>query len=135
MLFQGKGDEAPSICQLPPKTGKCRAKIKRYYFNPDSGTCESFFYGGCNGNKNNFQTLKQCQQQCKRKWRERDRETERQRGTDRERQRQREERDRDREKTETETDRDREGEVERETETETKRSLSPLAHSERNRPL
>ena len=52
-------------CHLPAEVGPCRAAIQRYYFNPDSGQCEMFVFGGCSGNANNFATLKDCENQCK----------------------------------------------------------------------
>ncbi|VDK74801.1 unnamed protein product [Litomosoides sigmodontis] len=36
----------------------------RYYFNKYTRTCEQFDYRGINGNRNNFESLRQCQQQC-----------------------------------------------------------------------
>lgn len=42
--------------------GPCRAIMPRFYFNGDK--CESFIYGGCEGNGNNFKTIEECQQRC-----------------------------------------------------------------------
>ena len=33
----------------------------RFYFDPSSGTCRQFYYGGCEGNKNNFKTIRECE--------------------------------------------------------------------------
>ncbi|KAK3601367.1 hypothetical protein CHS0354_037681 [Potamilus streckersoni] len=52
------------VCLLPKKVGRCKARMSRYYFNSKSGRCESFYYGGCQGNGNNFLTLRQCQRRC-----------------------------------------------------------------------
>ncbi len=52
------------ICSLPSDMGKCRAMIPRYYYNVESEKCEEFIYGGCNGNKNNFNTEELCQEFC-----------------------------------------------------------------------
>ncbi|XP_061865362.1 WAP four-disulfide core domain protein 3 [Colius striatus] len=52
------------ICHLPPEPGPCRGLFHRYAYNPDRGTCQPFIYSGCRGNRNNFRTLKQCQQLC-----------------------------------------------------------------------
>lgn len=52
------------ICSLPSDVGKCRAMIPRYYYNVESEKCEEFVYGGCNGNKNNFNTEELCQEFC-----------------------------------------------------------------------
>ena len=35
-----------------------------YYFDSSDGTCKLFYYGGCEGNKNNFKTLQSCQSRC-----------------------------------------------------------------------
>ncbi|XP_053901505.1 kunitz-type serine protease inhibitor B1-like [Malaclemys terrapin pileata] len=55
------------ICQLPPETGPCKGQIPRFFYNPASRTCESFIYGGCRGNGNNFRTLLECQQACRKR--------------------------------------------------------------------
>ena len=59
-----KREECPNICTLPPVTGPCRAAFRRYFYNSTSGQCESFIYGGCLGNDNNFKTQKACATQC-----------------------------------------------------------------------
>ncbi|ESO97997.1 hypothetical protein LOTGIDRAFT_100237, partial [Lottia gigantea] len=51
-------------CAMLPKTGRCRAAILRYYFNSTTGRCESFIFGGCQGNGNNWRTLAECRQTC-----------------------------------------------------------------------
>ncbi|XP_014672850.1 PREDICTED: uncharacterized protein LOC106813254 isoform X3 [Priapulus caudatus] len=51
-------------CQLPKRTGRCRARIPRFYYNSETGTCESFIYGGCNANANNFETVDACEAKC-----------------------------------------------------------------------
>ncbi|KAG1682368.1 Papilin [Nymphon striatum] len=52
------------VCQLNPEKGPCHKKMQRYYFNRQTGNCEIFYYGGCQGNANNFKTMEQCQHQC-----------------------------------------------------------------------
>ena len=52
------------MCSLPLEQGKCRAKIERWGFNPHSGQCVQFIYGGCGGNGNNFETKTACEQLC-----------------------------------------------------------------------
>ena len=46
------------------KTGNCRASIPKFYFNSQSGKCERFLYGGCNGNDNNFPSFRECVTKC-----------------------------------------------------------------------
>ncbi|XP_055373695.1 tissue factor pathway inhibitor 2-like [Condylostylus longicornis] len=52
-------------CFLQPDTGPCYGAFTRYYFNPCTGQCELFSYGGCGGNANNFKTLEDCQKEYK----------------------------------------------------------------------
>ncbi|XP_067681786.1 uncharacterized protein [Haliotis asinina] len=57
---------ADDTCSLPMVIGRCRAAFRRFFFNPASGRCEQFLYGGCGGNANNFKTLQQCRRVCQR---------------------------------------------------------------------
>ncbi|XP_050296032.1 PI-stichotoxin-Hcr2f-like [Anthonomus grandis grandis] len=54
----------PSYCDLRPETGPCRMYLERYYYDPSTRTCKMFIYGGCRGNKNNFETLRACYRIC-----------------------------------------------------------------------
>nr|CAH8840426.1 unnamed protein product [Trichobilharzia regenti] len=54
----------PNDCNLPKKTGKCRASFHRYFYDKKRGACQGFTYGGCDGNGNNFQTEEECQAKC-----------------------------------------------------------------------
>eukprot|EP01084_Bolivina_argentea_P029884 55445_1 len=54
------------VCALPAATGPCRAAFPRYFYNSNTGQCESFTFGGCDGNGNNFETLQECQSSCPR---------------------------------------------------------------------
>jgi len=51
-------------CRLPKDVGPCRAKKPRYYYNSATGACARFFYGGCQGNANNFRTIGECERNC-----------------------------------------------------------------------
>jgi len=55
----------PNVCELPQKTGPCRASYTQYFFNIDSQECEKFIYGGCGGNANNFPSKQACKERCK----------------------------------------------------------------------
>jgi hypothetical protein len=46
-------------------TGLCMAIIPRFYYNSVTKNCESFDYGGCQGNGNNFHTKAKCEAACK----------------------------------------------------------------------
>jgi hypothetical protein len=49
---------------LPFDSGPCAAAIERYGYNPATGECEAFTYGGCEGNNNNFETPEACELAC-----------------------------------------------------------------------
>uniref|UniRef100_A0A6P4E468 Kunitz/BPTI-like toxin n=1 Tax=Drosophila rhopaloa TaxID=1041015 RepID=A0A6P4E468_DRORH len=55
---------APEDCHQPKETGRCFALFSRYAYNVDTQSCEEFVYGGCAGNKNNFESKEQCEQVC-----------------------------------------------------------------------
>jgi len=56
--------ERHARCALPYDTGPCDAAITRYWFNVDTGRCEAFTYGGCEGNDNNYETRAECEDDC-----------------------------------------------------------------------
>ena len=56
--------ECLDACSLAPETGPCKAAFTRFFHNAASGQCETFVYGGCQGNANNFESLEECQNAC-----------------------------------------------------------------------
>ncbi|XP_071616035.1 kunitz-type protease inhibitor 4 isoform X2 [Heliangelus exortis] len=52
------------FCYLPSVCGSCKALFRRFFFNASSHQCEEFIYGGCGGNRNNFETKGECFQAC-----------------------------------------------------------------------
>ncbi|CAG2233474.1 unnamed protein product [Mytilus edulis] len=67
--IEGRSEPRPvsDPCYLPKKTGFCRAAFRRYFYNANTGNCESFIYGGCRGNGNNFKTIRECKRTCQNK--------------------------------------------------------------------
>uniref|UniRef100_UPI00358E85FC WAP, Kazal, immunoglobulin, Kunitz and NTR domain-containing protein 2-like n=1 Tax=Myxine glutinosa TaxID=7769 RepID=UPI00358E85FC len=53
-----------SACSLPPVQGPCHIWEARWAYNPYSGLCNSFVYGGCEGNGNNFMSRSVCEDSC-----------------------------------------------------------------------
>ncbi|KAK4313128.1 hypothetical protein Pmani_015500 [Petrolisthes manimaculis] len=63
---ENKCGDALDICQLPRVVGPCAGSFRQYYYDSSSDQCYEFDYGGCQGNKNRFDSLHHCQQRCKR---------------------------------------------------------------------
>ncbi|KAK0182978.1 hypothetical protein PV327_001057 [Microctonus hyperodae] len=57
-------DEAEEICNEPRVAGSCNMGLKRVYYNTSTNQCRFFNYGGCDGNRNNFQTVEECTKVC-----------------------------------------------------------------------
>ncbi|XP_077521294.1 uncharacterized protein LOC144132630 isoform X2 [Amblyomma americanum] len=51
-------------CLPTPDPGLCDGLFPRYYFDKESRTCQQFIYGGCQGNRNNFETKELCEYSC-----------------------------------------------------------------------
>uniref|UniRef100_A0A663FGS8 BPTI/Kunitz inhibitor domain-containing protein n=1 Tax=Aquila chrysaetos chrysaetos TaxID=223781 RepID=A0A663FGS8_AQUCH len=54
----------PAYCIVPWVTGPCCASFLRWYYSPANRTCQRFIYGGCQGNKNNYQHEEECLKRC-----------------------------------------------------------------------
>ncbi|KAJ1350271.1 hypothetical protein KIN20_006025 [Parelaphostrongylus tenuis] len=51
-------------CMMPVQIGTGPYRIPRWFYNPARGRCELFYWSGCCGNGNNFQTYQSCQSLC-----------------------------------------------------------------------
>ncbi|KAM8769398.1 kunitz-type protease inhibitor 2 isoform 1-T1 [Acanthopagrus schlegelii] len=51
-------------CGAEPEVGPCRASFQRWYHDRKTGSCQSFIYGGCKGNKNNYDSKESCMAAC-----------------------------------------------------------------------
>lgn len=58
------GEDAQAICQEAAEQGPCRGSFVRYAFDSATGECQTFSYGGCRGNRNNFVTREDCLKTC-----------------------------------------------------------------------
>lgn len=53
-----------NICNLPALQGHCKAYEPRWAYNSLTKQCQSFIYGGCGGNENNFESREACEEMC-----------------------------------------------------------------------
>ncbi|VDN99948.1 unnamed protein product [Rodentolepis nana] len=58
-------DSAHPHCRLPMEVGPCRGRLQRWYYDTSSAQCLEFYYGGCRGNANQFQSKEACEAKCK----------------------------------------------------------------------
>ncbi|KAF4787916.1 papilin, proteoglycan like sulfated glycoprotein [Turdus rufiventris] len=54
----------PVMCLLPSAHGPCTNWTTRWYFVGVVGKCNRFWYGGCHGNKNSFESEEECMRVC-----------------------------------------------------------------------
>ncbi|XP_036405238.1 WAP, Kazal, immunoglobulin, Kunitz and NTR domain-containing protein 2 [Megalops cyprinoides] len=58
------GGELASPCGLPSLQGPCKAYEPRWAYSSLTKQCQSFIYGGCGGNENNFESKEACEDAC-----------------------------------------------------------------------
>lgn len=58
-------NDVKAVCSMEAMTGPCRAVMPRWYFDLNKKKCIRFIYGGCGGNRNNFESEDYCMAVCK----------------------------------------------------------------------
>ncbi len=53
-----------AACLKPKDPGPCKDSKLRFYYDSSLKGCAAFYYGGCEGNSNRFQTGKDCTHTC-----------------------------------------------------------------------
>lgn len=51
-------------CGLKPERGPCTNYSVLYFYNSTAKQCQRFWYGGCDGNDNRFNTEDECKEKC-----------------------------------------------------------------------
>ncbi|XP_077011655.1 collagen alpha-3(VI) chain [Tamandua tetradactyla] len=52
------------ICKLSKEQGTCRDFVLKWYHDREMKSCIRFWYGGCGGNKNRFNSQEDCERVC-----------------------------------------------------------------------
>lgn len=58
------GPELSGPCSLPTLQGPCKSYEPRWAYSSSLRQCQSFIYGGCEGNANNFESKEACEETC-----------------------------------------------------------------------
>jgi hypothetical protein len=52
------------VCFESKEAGNCKAVITKWFFNSSSNECQPFYYSGCGGNNNQFNSKAECLSVC-----------------------------------------------------------------------
>uniref|UniRef100_A0A8C5BFB0 BPTI/Kunitz inhibitor domain-containing protein n=1 Tax=Gadus morhua TaxID=8049 RepID=A0A8C5BFB0_GADMO len=64
MISSRLSQHTNSGCDQPLDPGPCREYLVRWYYDPEANACAQFWYGGCQGNQNNFKADADCRDAC-----------------------------------------------------------------------
>ncbi|OCT75935.1 hypothetical protein XELAEV_18031121mg [Xenopus laevis] len=53
-----------NVCSMKQEDGECADYVLKWSYNPIKKSCVQFWYGGCGGNGNRFDTQEQCEAIC-----------------------------------------------------------------------
>ncbi|XP_034030195.1 collagen, type XXVIII, alpha 1b [Thalassophryne amazonica] len=56
--------KTPEECKQVLDPGPCRDYVVKWYYDAIANSCAQFWFGGCHGNSNQFQTEKSCRETC-----------------------------------------------------------------------
>ncbi|KAM6915029.1 papilin b, proteoglycan-like sulfated glycoprotein [Xenentodon cancila] len=58
------GSSSSNVCSLPRDEGPCDTWVVRFAYDSGARKCMEFWYGGCQGNSNNFMSIDACRREC-----------------------------------------------------------------------
>ncbi|TDH11355.1 hypothetical protein EPR50_G00060080 [Perca flavescens] len=61
--LMGKKD-SEERCSHVLDPGPCRDYVVKWYYDATANSCAQFWFGGCRGNSNQFETEKSCRETC-----------------------------------------------------------------------
>lgn len=67
VVTPGLPKEVPALdprCSLILDQGTCRSYVIRWYYDKQANACAQFWYGGCGGNENRYETEDECKKTC-----------------------------------------------------------------------
>ncbi|XP_028034800.1 papilin isoform X5 [Bombyx mandarina] len=56
--------QLPDLCTLPAETGECANYEEKWFYDTSEKRCRQFYYGGCGGNENKFNSQIECESRC-----------------------------------------------------------------------
>ncbi|XP_062851497.1 collagen alpha-4(VI) chain [Trichomycterus rosablanca] len=65
-VLQDDPNKPKDICRLAQDLGTCYNFMLKWYYNATTQECTLFWYGGCKGNENRFDTQEECEARCRR---------------------------------------------------------------------
>ncbi|KAI5606556.1 collagen alpha-6(VI) chain, partial [Silurus asotus] len=52
------------VCYLKKNDGPCTNYVLKWFYDQNQNQCIQFWYGGCDGNLNRFDSKEQCETRC-----------------------------------------------------------------------
>ncbi|KAG5669149.1 hypothetical protein PVAND_017044 [Polypedilum vanderplanki] len=59
-----RNSKTTAVCLEQEETGPCDEYVVNYAFDQETQQCKAFYYGGCEGNNNRFETKEECESIC-----------------------------------------------------------------------